>query len=149
MPTEQCGVGNNVVIPDLDVVREVDRGHNEVVIAQASERAGLGASMNRALLADDVVLSNDHAAGRGWIKGQVLGISANDARAANRCAAANGDIANELRVCFDLHSRLHFDGTVDDHIRSDAGTGINLRSGINKGGGMNHGERSPADRKLK
>ena len=150
VPGEEGRIGDHVVVPDLHIMRKVDRGHDEVPVSHSGDGTGLRASMNRDLLADDIVFSNDDTTGRRCLEGQVLGIAADDRGASDGGAAADGDIAHELSMGFELHISADFGRSVDDDVGADLGTGIDLGISVNDGGGMDHedGESAPAERKL-
>jgi hypothetical protein len=72
--------------------------HDEVPIADLRDATWFAASMNRDVLADNVVFTQDDAALHRWIKAKVLRFSTDDGRAPDDRVWPDGDVPNNLAV---------------------------------------------------
>ena len=111
--------------------------HQEIFVADFCCAAFRAAAMNRAVLADDVVVSDLDFRFPFRRKGNVLGGRANDCAVPNEIAGADRDVAfyHDVR----LHDRFLTDHSLRSNYRerSDLDISADLRIRIDNGSGMN------------
>ena len=137
MAGELAIVGKYGVIANHAVVREVDIGHDPVVVADAGDGTATGrADIEGAKLADGVVVAHDELAGFP----RVLFILRNRA---DRVELKNAVVLAYAGVALNHAMRAHAAACAyahmraDDAIGADADTAVELSLGVDEGGGVN------------
>jgi hypothetical protein len=138
MPRQQHRVGDDVLVPQDHIVSQMAAHHQEIPVTDPRHAARLAAPVDRHMLADHIVLAQNHAARRGRIKSEILRLPADHCPAPNPRPFPHHHMPDELRMRLDLASSANLSRSVDHHIRPDHSRGVNLGTRINDGGGMDH-----------
>ena len=136
-----CVVGEDRIVANLAVVREVHVGHDPVVVAQAGDGGILrGSAIERAELSDGVAVAYLHRSGLAGIF-LVLGRGPNRAERKNPVVRANSGspVDHNMRSHVGVGAQFHF--PADDRIWPDADVRPELRPGMNDRGWMDHTAR--------
>ena len=109
---------DNAVIVNLNVVADVHLIHKVVVIANGGGLVGISATSDDYVLADVVVVANDHTGGIACFVMEILRRGTDDRVLVNEVAAAHGRTAEDTGMCLD--------GTIvaNDHTVLDVGKGF-------------------------
>ena len=147
MAGEADGVGEDDVIPELTVVRDMRVAKEQVVRTDAGGRVVVGAAMHGAVFAELVEVADLEQRGLALVL-QVLGFAADGCEGVELIAAAElrRALEHDMRVQHAVVAEL--DMVSDDAVGPDADIGAKLGEWRNNGGGMNHGthfRRSRAD----
>ena len=130
-------VGENGVVADDAVVRQVAVGHNPVFVADASfADAGHGTEVEGGEFADGVAVA-DNQAGRLVAVFFVLRDFAQAGKLENAVVFADGGVAvnHNVRTDFGIGTDLHI--RADYGVRANFDAGIKLRFRVNDGGWVN------------
>ncbi len=145
---EQAIVRDDDAVADLAIVPQVRAGHEEIAIAHDGGAVLRGAAMNRAMLANDIVLADFDPAAGGRVEPEILGRAANDGAVADECFSPDPHRALDHHMGakhdFVAQNRLRPDDRKrpDFHVRAE-------RSARLHDGGRVHLHNTPASRKLK
>ena len=136
MARELGGVGENAMVADDAVVRDVDVVHHQHVVADARHHpAALGAAMNGGELANPIIVA-DLQARRLAVILEILRRGADRGELEDLVARADRGVAlyHRIGTDFGVGADPHF-GT-DDRARSDFDAGIEFGAPIDDGGWM-------------
>ena len=134
--SQSCGVGQDDVVADHAIMRDVGVGHDERVIADASEASAFGrAAIDGDKFADSVVVADFEARGFVFVAQVLRGESDGGEReeaiaGADFCRAFDDDVRDELA------GFAEFDVRANSTVGADFAGWVNFRSGIEDGGGM-------------
>jgi hypothetical protein len=133
---QSCGVGEDDVVSDHAIMRNVGVGHDESVAADASEASAFhGATIDGDEFADGVVVADFEARGFVFVT-QILRRESDGGKREEAVARAdlrgafNGDVGDQLAVF------AEFDARADGAVRADFARRMNFHGGIDNGGGM-------------
>ncbi len=136
VPSQGRGIGEDDVVPDLAIMRDVGVGHHQHVTAHARQPAALDrAAVNRDKLANLVLVADLEAGG-------FAGVSKVLRRHADRAEGKEPIVFTDLCWPFDGDVRkqtapfAQFDIRTKHTIRTDFAGHVNFRVGIDDGGGM-------------
>ena len=136
-PPEGCGIGQNDVVADDAIVRDVSVGHHQRVAADASHPAALDrAPVDGDKLANLVVVADLEPRGFAGV-GDVLRRHADRAEGKEAIVRADfrrsfdGDVRNQMAAF------AQFDLRPNHAIGADLAGGMDLGAGIDDGRGMN------------
>jgi hypothetical protein len=150
--SRQSGVvGENRLVPDYAIVRDVRVGEEEITVADDRFLAGTRAAMDGGKFAEGVALA-DFEMGRLALVFQVLRLEADGRVRKKFIPRANFARPFDRRVMTDLAALAQFNVRADDGVGSDLHAAAETGFGINDGGGMNlrfgHGLRQQSITKL-
>ena len=91
-------IGEDVVVPDFDVMGEVGDGHDEVAVADDGVAAWPGAAVNGDVFADGVAVSNENTGFGGGVKAEILWQAANDRAVFDSVVCAHDDTSADFGV---------------------------------------------------
>lgn len=145
MPAEHRAVGDQDVIAQARVVAHMAVRHQKIIRADHGVLLHFAGAMNRDVLAKNIVVA-DHQPRRAALVFQIL------RRVAHHAAGVEMVARPDARVPGQMHERPYHATRAERHrpvnhgMRPDRGRGIDLRSGMNDGGRMNHVQRVYTDR---
>ena len=131
VPGQHAAVGQDVLIPDLHIMGEMDTNHKKVSVTQRRGAARLTAAMNGDMLANDVFSADDNSAVCLRGKAKILWVSADDGGTPNDTLWTNVDLSDDLCVGFDPATCGDFDRSVNDDVRAYFDADIDLGRRVN------------------
>ena len=130
-------VGEDGVIPDLAIVREMHISHHPVVVAETGDAGVLhGTEIERAEFADRIAIADFKPRGLPRIL-LVLRCCTDRRKLKDAVVAADLGVPADDRMRADRGTRTDFDMCADDSIRTDLDVGCKLCAGFNNCGWMN------------
>src|SRR5918996_3883948 len=134
---EQTIVGNDHIASNCAIVTEMRADHQKIVVADFGRASVCASTMDRAVFANDILIANLDPRFSFWRERNVL------RRRANNGAVPDEIVCADRRITFDHNMRLQ-NCLVANHCfrtnhgkRPDFDIGVDSRTRINKGGGMN------------
>lgn len=95
---DQDIVGENVVVSNGDIVREMRDGHEKIAVADDGVAACFGAAINSDVFAEGIVISNEDTRFDGGIKRKILRIATDDSSMVDNIVFAHGNAATDFSL---------------------------------------------------
>lgn len=137
MAAKQRAVGDDDVVADVAVVRDVGVGHEEIVVPNYCIFFVFVGAMNGHAFAKGVVVSNAQAR-RSVFVFQVLRSFADNCACKNFVVRANGAVAGDVSVRADNAARPEDNVFINDRERAHRDVGVELGFGMDNSRRMNH-----------
>jgi len=138
---QERAIGNDDVVAQSTVVRDVTMRHEKVVRPDQRVLVAAIGAVHRDMLAENVVIADAQPCGRALVL-EVLRRITDDAACVKRIVRADRRQACKKDVRSDDACRADCHALVDDRIGADCDGRIQLRARMNDGGGVDHGAAS-------
>jgi len=137
VPGDQHAVGQDNFVADDGVVADMAVGHEKILRADPRVLVGRVGAVNGDVFAEEVSVADDEP-GRLAAVLQVLRRVADDAAGVEPVFRADRGVAGEVHMRAKLAAGTERDVFVDDRVRADPDTFVQLRAGVDDGGGVDH-----------
>jgi hypothetical protein len=136
-------VGQNDVIPEPDIVREMRPGHEKAAVANHGFAVFVRAPMNRGVFANTIIVADDYAASHLGLERKILRIPTDQRAMSDRVILSHHDLPPDDRMRVEHAPFADHRRPFDDHVGADRDVVRESGIGMNNGGRMNRAHVLP------